>query len=124
MTPEAASRLAKAVRFLVQADQQSAIDAPEATIHLSYYAMLHAASAVIHDRIGKVPKTHGSIVRLFSREAALTGEKGKSFGRALNRAESSRFVADYDDEAIPSAQLAEDMRASARDFVAYCRSLL
>lgn len=124
MTPEVARRLAKADRFLDQAGQLSPSNAPEATIHLAYYAMLHAAAAVIHARIGRVPKTHGSIVRLFSREVGKASETGRILGRALNRAESSRFVADYDDETIPSVALAETMRATAHEFVAYCRSLL
>jgi uncharacterized protein (UPF0332 family) len=42
--PETARRLAKADRFLKQAQKQSAEDS-EATIHLAYYAMLHAAAA-------------------------------------------------------------------------------
>jgi uncharacterized protein (UPF0332 family) len=124
VTPEVARRLAKAERFLDQAGQQSPVDAPEATIHLAYYAMLHASAAVIQERLGKVPKTHGSIVRLFSREVGKASETGRAMGRALNRAESSRFVADYDDEAVPSVALAEAMRETAREFVAYCRSLL
>jgi uncharacterized protein (UPF0332 family) len=60
--PEAARRLGRAQRFLDQAEQCSPAIAPEAVIHLSYYAMLHAAAAVLIDRVGRAPKTHGAIV--------------------------------------------------------------
>jgi hypothetical protein len=39
VSPEAARRLAKAERFLAQATQLVPVDAPEATVHLTYYAM-------------------------------------------------------------------------------------
>jgi uncharacterized protein (UPF0332 family) len=58
--PETARRLAKAERFLEQAMKQSPDNAPEATIHLAYYAMLHAAAAVLIERAGEAPKSHGS----------------------------------------------------------------
>jgi len=43
----AIDRLAKADRFLKQMALQSPQTSPEATIHLAYYAMLHAAAAVL-----------------------------------------------------------------------------
>jgi uncharacterized protein (UPF0332 family) len=102
---------------------QSPDDAPEATTHLSYYAMLHAAAAVLIERVGEAPKSHGSVVGHFSRLVNGT-EQGRSFGRALNRAGSRRFVSDYDDGTIPSVASAVQLRANAIDFLAYCRSLL
>jgi uncharacterized protein (UPF0332 family) len=96
---------------------------PEAMISTSYYAMLHAAAAVLVDRTGQAPKTHGSVIGLFSRQVGSTDE-GRAFGRALNRANRRRFTADYDDETIPSADSAAESRTVAADFVAYCRSLL
>lgn len=122
MRPETARRLAKVDRFLKQAGKQSAEDS-EATIHLAYYAMLHAAAAVLIERIGQAPKSHGSIVGQFSQHVS-SSEQGRLFGRALNRASSRRFVSDYDDGTIPSAAVAERLRGIAVEFVAYCRSLL
>jgi uncharacterized protein (UPF0332 family) len=63
---EAARRLAKAERFLAQAMQLVAGESPEATIHLSYYAMLHAAAAVLIERESRAPKTHGAIIGKFA----------------------------------------------------------
>ena len=59
----------------------------------------------------------------FSQQVSST-DQGRVFGRALNRANRRRFAADYDDEAIPSADSAAELRALAGDFVAYCRALL
>lgn len=123
MRLETARRLAKAERFLTQTGEQSADDAPEAMIHLAYYAMLHAAAAVLIERMGQAPKSHGSIVGQFSQQVS-SSEEGRLFGRALNRASSRRLVSDYDDETIPSAATAAGLRDTARDFVSYCRSLL
>lgn len=123
MRPEAARRLAKAERFLEQAIKQVPQDMPEATIHASYYAMLHAAAAVLIESMGKAPKSHGSVIGQFSRQVSST-DQGRAFGRALNRANSRRFVSDYDDETIPSADAAAQLCSQSADFVAYCRSLL
>lgn len=66
MTPEAASRFAKAERFRAQALRQQVDAAPEATIHLAYYAMLHAAASLLLERTSEVPKTHSGIIGQFS----------------------------------------------------------
>jgi hypothetical protein len=52
------------------------------------------------------------------------GEAGRSFGRALNRAEDARLVSDYVYGTVPDASDASVAREAAIAFVAYCRSLL
>lgn len=124
MTPEAAKRLAKALRFLEQAGPLSPDEAPETTIHVSYYAMLHAAAALLLDRTGEVPKSHAGVIGQFSRLIPQADERGRSFGRAFNKAEQLRIFSDYDDGALPTPEEAAELRKLAADFVAYCRSLL
>lgn len=51
-------------------------------------------------------------------------EQGRRFGRAFNLADKLRLVADYDDQKVPTAREAAELRATAIEFVAYCRSLL
>jgi uncharacterized protein (UPF0332 family) len=58
VTPEVEERLTKAKRFLAEAEMLSPGVAPEAVIHVAYYAMLHAATAVIVARQGRAPKTN------------------------------------------------------------------
>jgi uncharacterized protein (UPF0332 family) len=124
VTSEAASRPAKADRFLAQAVQLSPDITPEATIHLAYYAMLHAAGALLLDRTGDVPKTHSAIIGQFSLLVSNDLERGRLFGRAFNRAEQLRLLSDYEDRVAPTAAEATQVRSTAIEFVAYCRSLL
>lgn len=124
MTPEAAKRFAKAVRFVEQATPLSPDEAPELTIYVSYYAMLHAAAALLLDRTGDVPKSHAGVIGQFSRLIPQVDERGRSFGCAFNKAEQLRLFSDYEDSAFPTAAEATELRALSGDFVAYCRSLL
>jgi uncharacterized protein (UPF0332 family) len=66
VTPEVEERLTKAKRFLAEAEMLSPGVAPEAVIHVAYYAMLHAAAAVVVARQGRAPKTHGAVISQFS----------------------------------------------------------
>jgi len=123
VTPHAASRWAKAERFLHQTTHLSPADAPEATIHSAYYTMLHAAAAVLLDRTGQTPKTHSALIGQFC--LLVQGdEQGRLLGRAFNLADEIRLIADYDDRKIPTAREATELRATAIEFVAYCHSLL
>jgi uncharacterized protein (UPF0332 family) len=108
---------------LAQLKSVSSTEAPAAAIHLAYYAMLHAASAVLIDRLGEAPKTHAGTIGRFS-QTVMGSDEGKHFGRALSKAEQLRMVSDYDDGAVPTAAEAERTRKTAIEFVAYCRSLL
>lgn len=95
----------------------------EPTIHASYYAMLHAATAVLLDRMGKAPKTHSSTISQFShlvREDPL----GRQMAREFNLAQRLRLTADYDDRIRTTVEEAAALRKTAIAFVAYCRSLL
>ena len=108
MTPHAASQWAKAERFLHQ------------TTHLS---PADAAAAVLLDRTGQTPKTHSALIGQFC--LLVQGdEQGRLLGRAFNLADEIHLIADYDDRKIPTAREATELRATAIDFVAYCRSLL
>jgi uncharacterized protein (UPF0332 family) len=124
VTPEAQRRLAKAGRFLGQSKGLSVNEVPEAIIHLSYYAMLHAAASVLVERQGHAPKTHGAIIGQFSQLIRNDGEEARFLGRAFNRAEDTRLAADYSDDVTPTAEEAAEAREVAGVFVAYCRSML
>ncbi|WP_414731384.1 HEPN domain-containing protein [Vineibacter terrae] len=65
MRPETARRLAKAERFLRQVTASDATVTPDGVVHLSYYAMFHAAAAVLIERTGSAPKTHSAMVANF-----------------------------------------------------------
>ena len=123
MKPETALRIGRAERFLVQAEEYQAERAPEAIIHLAYYAMLHAAAAVLIERLGRAPKTHGAIIGQFSNLTVTDGDRGQSLSRRFNKAQNIRLASDYGDENATASEAAE-MREAARAFLAYCRSLV
>jgi uncharacterized protein (UPF0332 family) len=85
--------------------------------------MLHAATAVLLDKTGDAPKSHAGTIGQFSR-VVLEDERGRLFGRALNRAEQLRLLSDYDDQAEPTEADIHELCRTAAEFVAYCRSLL
>ncbi|TWT02115.1 HEPN domain-containing protein [Reyranella sp. CPCC 100927] len=123
MRPEAARRLAKAERFLHQATILDETVMTETVIHGAYYAMFHAAAAVLLERTGKAPKTHAAMVGQFSGIARTAGKDAELLARRFNRAESRRLIADYDD--VPAEEDdAASVRASAIEFLALCRRLL
>ncbi len=96
---------------------------PEPTIHAAYYSMLHAATAVLLDRMGSAPKTHSSTIGQFSL-LVRDDETGKTLARDFNLAQRLRVTADYDDRGRPTVEEATALRQTAIEFVAYCRSLL
>jgi uncharacterized protein (UPF0332 family) len=124
VTPEAEERLAKSKRFLAEAEMLSPGIAPEAVIHVAYYAMLHAAAAVLVARQGRAPKTHGGVISQFSQLTKDEGQYARSISRAFNRAEDIRLRADYSYSEDPDATDALEVRKSAIEFVAYCQLLL
>jgi len=96
---------------------------PEPMIHASYYAMLHAATAVLLSSTGSAPKTHSSTIGQFS-QLVRHDDLGKKLAREFNLAERLRLTADYDDRIRPTVEEAVGLRRTAIEFIAYCRSLL
>lgn len=86
MNDEAARRLAKARRLLDQIARLDAAALPEPVIHAAYYAMFHAATAVLIAREGTAPATHSALIGRFSQLARAEGGTARDHGRALNRA--------------------------------------
>jgi uncharacterized protein (UPF0332 family) len=118
-----ANRWAKAELSLEQAKRMSPEELPEPTIHAAYYAMLHAATAVLLDRTGGAPKTHSRTIGQFP-QLGRDDNLGKMLAREFNLAERVRLTADYNDRIRPTVEEAAELRKTAIDFVAYCRSLL
>jgi uncharacterized protein (UPF0332 family) len=70
----------------------------------AYYAMFDAARAAllasdapVEPEIGR---THGGLVSAFSLHLVKTGRVSVEFGKALNKAEELRLVADYKGEPV------------------------
>lgn len=120
MSEEAAGHLGKAERLLAQAAALEAAQAPEAVIHLSYYAMFHAATAFLLKSGERSVLTHGGLIGSFGRLMRERGEEARAQGRLLNRAENLRLASDYGVTHADLPQRAAELLDEARVFVSFC----
>ncbi len=123
MNDEADRRLAKARRLLDQIARLDAATLPEPVIHAAYYAMFHAATAVLVAREGAAPTTHSALIGRFSQLARGDGGAARDHGRALNRAFDLRLAADYGAEPAGLADVAPEVVRDAEAFVRFCARL-
>jgi len=124
MNPEVAAHLEKARRLLSQAQALDADAAPEAIAHLSYYAMFHAATAVLIARGPTPARTHQGVIGAFGRLVKDLGADPRSHGKALNRAQDLRLLADYGAQVPDLEETSAASRADAQRFVDYCERVL
>lgn len=100
---------------------------PVTTIHLSYYAMWHAATAALLHRNGSVSRNHGRLIAAF--KALIASEPETASGvspDALDRAYELRCRADYEagvppEDMVEHAREIGDLRASV---LAFCDRVL
>ena len=121
MTLEVERRLRKAEDFVAKAFRIDVEDAPEAVVHLAYYAMYHAAVAALIEAHGEAPKKHGRVIAEYGRLVKDQGEARKDTGRAFNRAYDTRRIVDYDVSPGDLAADARELREAARTFVELCQ---
>lgn len=91
-----------------------------AIIHSSYYAMFHAARAVLFQATGSAPKTHDRTIQQFGLLVRDLDDALREAGKAFNEVRDERTAADYNDAVVPSAQEARDALQAATDFLAAC----
>lgn len=118
------ARLSKAKEFLRQAQGLDADHTPEPVIHLSYYAMFHAALAVLEARVAEPPTKHRGVIVQFARITRDMGEAQRGAARSLRVAYDRRLVADYDIEAPSLSVDAAETRDAAAVFLGVCEGLL
>jgi uncharacterized protein (UPF0332 family) len=124
MKPEIGNRLAKARLFLAEAGRADPAVSPLSIVHDSYYAMFHAALAVLSHHLNKPPVKHATVIGEFGRLARDWGEEARRHGRALNDAQELRLASDYAPEIVPTAEDAARARDEAREFLAFCEKRL
>ena len=87
---------------------------PEDAVSRAYYAMFHAARAILHVK-GIKAKTHGAVISMFGKEIAEKGIVDKELGRILNRAFDLRQKSDYEiDVEIKSGDVEEIVKDAER----------
>jgi uncharacterized protein (UPF0332 family) len=94
----------------------------------AYYAMHDAAHAALlatgHQAPDTPIKTHHSLIAAFGKELVLGGRIDAAFGRAFNKVQDMRQLADYSAEPPPLAESqwaveqAENFVAAIRDMIA------
>jgi uncharacterized protein (UPF0332 family) len=114
----------KARSFVAQAAELDAATKPEAVIHLSYYAMYHAAAAALLARTGSVPARHAGIIGQFGLLVRNLDDVARRAGKALNVAFDTRVLADYDIGQGDLAQDARQIQADSAVFLKVCDRLI
>jgi uncharacterized protein (UPF0332 family) len=89
-----------------------------AVIHSGYYAMLHAARAVLFQAIGGVLKRHDRLIQQFGLLVRDLDDALRAAGKALNEIKDERTDADYDEAIAPLPEDAREALRAAVDFLA------
>jgi uncharacterized protein (UPF0332 family) len=113
----------KAEAHLLEALAQDADASPMAVIHSSYYAMFHAARAVLCQTAGRAPKRHDAVIQQFGLLVRDSNDTLRSAGKAFNAVKDERTAADYDETITPSPEDAKQAQETANNFLAICGTL-
>jgi uncharacterized protein (UPF0332 family) len=95
----------------------------EDSISRAYYAILHAAKAVLQLH-GIAAESHAGVKRLFGQHLVLTGLLEAEWGTTLGRSSDLRLVSDYDVETQLSEADAREACDRAGAFLTRMRTLL
>lgn len=110
----------KAVQILAEAEAQNAATTPNSVVHSAYYAMFHAARAVLLHTSGTAPKKHGNVVGQFGLAIKDRGEILRRAGDDLKSVYSLRLRADYDVLSFVTGESAGQSVKQARAFIELC----
>ncbi|MBM3650270.1 MAG: HEPN domain-containing protein [Alphaproteobacteria bacterium] len=125
MTPAAWHKhMRKACRVLRSVQNRAASDEPETVISSCYYAMHHAACAVLLSKGQPLPKTHASLISRFGLTVRDLGPESREAGTLPDRAFHRRTKGDYDVDVAFTRNDVLAARDEAIKFVDHCRTLL
>jgi uncharacterized protein (UPF0332 family) len=110
----------KAEAHLREAVAQDVDASPMTVIHSAYYAMFHAARAVLFQATGNAPKRHDRTVQQFGLLVRDLDDALRAAGKALNEIKDERTAADYDETTVLSPEEARDALRAAADFLTVC----
>jgi uncharacterized protein (UPF0332 family) len=123
MMDERSQHMQRAARLLESVETRAASDDPGAVVSTAYYAMFHAACAVLLHKGERLPKTHSSPIGRFGLAVRELGSDGREAGAALHTAFNRRFTADYTVAVQLGREDALKARNDAHAFISYCRKL-
>ena len=117
----------KAERALDEARLLLRDEKTEGACSRAYYAMHDAAHAALlatgHETPDAIIKTHHTLIADFGKKLVLGGQIDASIGRAFNKVEEMRLLADYSAEP-PALDKTQGAVEKAEAFVAAVRSLI
>lgn len=111
---------AKAEAYLIETMALQPGTTPSGMVHMAYYAMFHAARAVLLRSNGTAPKKHASVKGQFSHLAQSRDNTLRDAAHSLNKAEEKRIIADYRDSERVSADDAREALNRAVNFLDLC----
>lgn len=125
MTPEAGRFLDKAHECLADARLYQ-MQVPRIAGREAYLSAFHAAEALVHDRTGKVAKTHRGVRSEFARLTRGDARVDRSLAEFLAQAYELKSIADYGTgrEAVITAETAAAAIETAARFIACVTGLL
>jgi uncharacterized protein (UPF0332 family) len=124
LTDEVQKRFSKARRLLRVARTYNASEDPEGVAHHAYYAMYHAATAVLLSRDGSYPKTHANLVGQFGLVVRDLDQAAKQHGRAFREAYELRLLADYDAGATNLTGRVQASLAAVSSFITFAEQMI
>ena len=89
----------------------------------AYYAMYHAAQAVLYD-MGLKPKTHAGLRKMFSEHLVKPKRVNAEFSRALGESFRLRQISDYKADAVIDPEKVKDVVKKGAEFLAKMKELV
>ena len=120
MKAEVGKHVARSEELLRAAGELVRLGFPADSVSRSYYAMFHAAKAVLLD-LGIERKSHHAVWAAFGQHVAAPGLVDRALHRVAILAFRARLRSDYLAEPEDTEADARDACASAEEFVAACR---
>lgn len=115
--------LEKAGRKLRAAERLSKMGEHDDALSRAYYAMYHAALALVLTH-GGAPSTHAGLLVLLSKEFVLTGKLEKRYFDMLSEAKELRESGDYEPFFTGTAKESQAVLQDAKAFIAKIKELL
>jgi uncharacterized protein (UPF0332 family) len=122
-TTAVSEELDHAARCVVQARALRALGHPDAVLSRAYYAVFHAARALLVS-LGLEVKSHRAVLNQVSEHFVKTGRLEPELARLLARMQRDREDADYEMSAVFTDSMAEQAIGDAERFLAAVRTLL
>lgn len=120
---EVLSEMKRAMKSLKAAEILLSQELMEDSISRSYYAVLHAAKALLLSK-GVEVSSHDAVKRLFGLHIIKTGVVNKDFGMILREEQDDRIRADYDVNFIPEDERVFRRVEDAKEFVFKMKEIL